>query len=276
MIGPPRPGGSTAPPAHAGGLLVWLGALACVVAGLHALGSGALSGPPLEPAAWSAWAEARPPLLLIVAVLRLGTLALGWYLLTVSMLGVVVRSLQAATLVRLADAVTLPALRRWLQQLFAGSVATAVLAAPLPASVAHARPPVALETVADAGATGAHRDVPSDDATSRQMRRPVPLRIAEVDTEAPDVGAPGQPREAPASDEREVRPGESLWHIAADVLTAHLGREAAESEVADYWLALQAANRDRLAVPDEPDLIFPGQRFLLPAPPPAPERLPAR
>jgi nucleoid-associated protein YgaU len=35
--------------------------------------------------------------------------------------------------------------------------------------------------------------------------------------------------------------------------------------VADYWLRLVAANRDRLIRPGDPDLIQPGQTLLLPS-----------
>lgn len=55
-----------------------------------------------------------------------------------------------------------------------------------------------------------------------------------------------------------VRPGDSLWSIAA----RHLGPEASQTDVASYWVRLQALNAATLA-PD-PDLIRPGQSLRLP------------
>jgi nucleoid-associated protein YgaU len=45
-----------------------------------------------------------------------------------------------------------------------------------------------------------------------------------------------------------------------------------DAEVDDYWTRLIAANRDRLAHGDDPDLVFPGQVFDLPPPPAADQR----
>jgi nucleoid-associated protein YgaU len=39
--------------------------------------------------------------------------------------------------------------------------------------------------------------------------------------------------------------------------------------VDDYWTGLIAVNGSRLAHRDDPDLVFPGQVFVLPAPPTA-------
>ena len=50
------------------------------------------------------------------------------------------------------------------------------------------------------------------------------------------------------------------------------GRVPSDAEVDDYWTRLIAVNRVRLAHGDDPDLVFPGQVFELPAPPPAGER----
>jgi LysM domain len=67
------------------------------------------------------------------------------------------------------------------------------------------------------------------------------------------------PRAAVASHPREVvvRPGDSLWSIAADLL----GRGAGDAEVTAAWHRLHDANRSRVG---DPDLIHPGQRLLVP------------
>lgn len=56
-----------------------------------------------------------------------------------------------------------------------------------------------------------------------------------------------------------VSAGDSFWSIAEDVVGR--GRRTRA-----YWDQLIAANRDRLAVSDQPDLLFPGQRLTLPPP----------
>lgn len=69
------------------------------------------------------------------------------------------------------------------------------------------------------------------------------------------------PRAAVVSRPREVvvRPGDSLWSIAADLL----GPGADDAEVTAAWHRLHAANRARVG---DPDLIRPGQRLLVPEP----------
>ena len=72
--------------------------------------------------------------------------------------------------------------------------------------------------------------------------------------------APGRPHHAapPPVSTVVVRPGDSLWLIAARTLGPH----PAAGDVTLRWHALYAANRARIG-PD-PDLIQPGLRLLLP------------
>lgn len=55
-----------------------------------------------------------------------------------------------------------------------------------------------------------------------------------------------------------VQPGDTLWSLSA----AHLGPDASDAEVADYWPRLYATNRDRVGA--DPDLIEAGQQLTLP------------
>jgi hypothetical protein len=55
--------------------------------------------------------------------------------------------------------------------------------------------------------------------------------------------------------------------VAEAVLARAWGRPPSDAEVDGYWTALIAANHTRLAHGDDPDLVFPGQIFELPAPP---------
>lgn len=151
---------------------------------------------------------------------------------------------------------------------------------------------------APAGDTGA--PTPDDAAGSAVSLEPAPVPVADTDDgnstdgtpatsnpppttlvvtvpspEAPSTSAVGLPTttsSTPAGaepsavtvDDNEVwvvDAGDSFWSIAEDVVG--LGRRTQA-----YWEQLIAANRDRLAVPDQPDLLFPGQRLTLPPPVP--------
>lgn len=85
--------------------------------------------------------------------------------------------------------------------------------------------------------------------------------------------APGPgPGPAPVATTRthEVRPGDHLWSIAEGVLRDAWQRPPSDHEVAPYWRLLVEANRDRLVRRDDPDLILPGQVFVVPEPPTQP------
>ncbi|MEI2811197.1 MAG: LysM domain-containing protein [Nocardioides sp.] len=58
-----------------------------------------------------------------------------------------------------------------------------------------------------------------------------------------------------------VAAGDTLWAIAA----AQLPPDAGQARVAGYWQLIYAANRD--VIGDDPDLIQPGERLVLPPPP---------
>ena len=66
-------------------------------------------------------------------------------------------------------------------------------------------------------------------------------------------------------DEATVEAGDSFWTIAETALSDAWDRTPTTTETTPYWNALVDVNRDRLAPPHDPNLIYPGQRFLLPA-----------
>ena len=109
-------------------LVVWCVGLVAGTALFHGLGAGVLVSPPLEPAAWGGWVTEQGPEVATVAVLRLVVLGLCWYLVGVTTIGVVVRLLRAAALIRVVDALTVPWVRRLLQQGLGAALATAMVA----------------------------------------------------------------------------------------------------------------------------------------------------
>ena len=86
-----------------------------------------------------------------------------------------------------------------------------------------------------------------------------PSRLASTSELSPATAVPAS---APSDDEIwVVESGDSFWSIAEDMVGVGASTDA-------YWHRLIAANRDRLAVSDQPDLLFPGQVLTLPRPTP--------
>ena len=87
------------------------------------------------------------------------------------------------------------------------------------------------------------------------MRLEQPPIAATASEEAP---TPPEPLPAAPADGYRVRPGDSLWAIAARTLG-----DTSVDAVDRYWRAIYDANRDLIGA--DPDLIFPGQVLSLPA-----------
>lgn len=120
--------------------------------------------------------------------------------------------------------------------------------------------------------------IPSDAATARSADTDVPVSASTVSggpttAVGTDAGLPPiETDSAPVDVDEggvvwEVRDGDSLWTIAEDTLTEAGGGPVTEAEVADYWLDVVDVVEPDLRPPGDPDLIYPGQSFTLPAPP---------
>ena len=84
------------------------------------------------------------------------------------------------------------------------------------------------------------------------------------------AAAPADPTDRahdPAQTERVVEPGDHFWSIAQEALQQVWGRQPTSPEIAGYWQQVIDANRHRLLPPYDPNLIFTGQTFQLPAVP---------
>jgi hypothetical protein len=238
-----------------GAAALWVGGLAAAALALQWAGHGPLAAPPLsEPARWAAWIEGRDPLVAAFSILRI--LALGglWYLGAVTLLGTGLRAAGAASLVRVTDRFTIGPVRRML----AGSVSLGLAASGV---VAVAAPAIRLPAaMAQTSTTTSTTGVPPATVTMHRLGPAEPIVVAPV----PQVTQLATP--APAPDRWAVKPGECFWTIAEDVLAQHLGRAPTDAEIVPYWRRLIEANRAELAHPDNPDLIFPAQVFVVPAP----------
>lgn len=84
-------------------------------------------------------------------------------------------------------------------------------------------------------------------------------------TDATSTQAPQRIETGATAEEDVVRPGgDHLWAMAERHLRHELGRTPTEDETRSYWRALIDANRPRLADPNRPDRVYPGQHMRLP------------
>lgn len=90
------------------------------------------------------------------------------------------------------------------------------------------------------------------------------LLVPDAEGRAPASVAPPVAESAHHDSEHVVESGEHFWEIAEDTLAEGWDRTPTDQETASYWRELIEDNRDRLAPPGDPDLIHPGQVFVLP------------
>lgn len=74
------------------------------------------------------------------------------------------------------------------------------------------------------------------------------------------------PSTAPAGTTIIVQPGDSFWTLARSVAAERLKRPPAPADIVPVWHALMIANVARLLSPGNPNLIYPGQIFVVPPP----------
>ncbi len=275
-------------------LFGWVVALVVGVAAGHALGSGVLAVPGTEVAAWRSWAAATDPLVVTMAMLRLVAVGVAWYLLATTVLGVAARALRVVRLVRFADAVSAPVVRRVLQRGMGVMVATAIATSAAAPTAGAAEPPTAVHerepgvitmhgcTVPSPGGAEDRGDGARAALPWQWLGDPVPAEVPDPAATTVEVSPTPRTDEPPAATAAEtparrdapaaahadtshtVRPGESLWRIAEAHLAAAWGRDPGDAEVVPYWREVIERNRDRLVVADDPDLILPGQVLVLP------------
>jgi hypothetical protein len=276
------------------GAVALVGASALLwAAGAAIPGPGTLDAPGL-----ARWVERDPVVVAFAAVRLLGLALAGWVASsTVVALAVhTTRLRRRATLRRAVDRLCLPAVRRVVHGAVGASLSVVVLAQGVTgaAAVPTTVPPPSASVLAAATGSGRHE-------VAVLVALPATTPDAERGPEAadPDRGpspttsfpppqvlerallvaldpAPPQPQPTPpvaavdpepaaaAVDTWTVVRGEHLWHVSEATLERRLGAPADDAVVAAYLGRLIEANRDRLAVPDDPDLLFAGQELLLP------------
>jgi hypothetical protein len=215
----------------------WLAALVAGAVLFHAMGRGAMAPPPVtDPGAWGPWADAREPAVVVAAVLRLVVLALTWYLVGATTVGIVARLVRLAGLVRIADALTLPMVRNLLQGALGLGLATAMVGAstaPVPRDPSPPSPTVVEAAEADAAAPtdpdggtagGAVTLVRAGEGTAAQADAEVgapPISMRLIEPEQTTAGRSVAPRER---DDFAAEPGMRQAGAPADEGAAERGR----------------------------------------------------
>jgi nucleoid-associated protein YgaU len=238
--------------------IAWSVVVAGVLVVLHRTGSGALAGPPLRSVEeLSRWFEERDPATALFAIVRLGAVACGWYVLAVLAVGTAARLTASGRLARAVDAVTVPVVRRAVTGLLgAGLLSPVAAAAPAAADgEAIASPPT--ERLINLAPTETliviDEEASGDGEATMTLIPPSKARVLAA-----------VPLAAPAVDTWVIQPGEHLWAIAETHLQDRLGRPPTTAETDAYWRAIVDRNRSRLLDPANPDLVVPAQSIELP------------
>jgi hypothetical protein len=210
---------------------------------------------PVGPDAWSLgglseYAHQQSPENLLMAAVWLGATVLCSYALVVSLLAFSALLMKSTSSISLIDRFTVPFLR----ELIGASLVATIAAGP----------------TGTAFAGGAHATSPAVMVVDQPVSAPTPDPAVMTLEGTPILDAPLSATVAEsvpgASPVHQVRPGDHFWSIAEEHLAKVTERRPTEREIGKYWQRLVAANRDRLRVPGNPDLIFPGQEMVLPQP----------
>jgi hypothetical protein len=223
-------------------------ALVVVITVLLLAGRGTLAAPPVGSFDELAdWLDRTDTVTAVLAIVRVLVLALAVWLLVAFLLGGLGRALGRARLAAVADRALPRPLRALLTGLAGAGAASVVVLGAGPAQ--HDR--------GDAVPVGERLVLlpDQDDGTAT-------MSVLPAEDTAPAAPAVSATPAAPAT--WTVAPGESFWSIAEEVLADAWGRPPTDAEIDPYWRRLVAANRDRITS-GNPDLIFPGQVFDLPA-----------
>ena len=148
--------------------------------------------------------------------------------------------------------VRLPIPVRSLAVLLTMASLTAVLARPRPAAATIAPPIVRLVDETASPTDGA--ETPADETDAPTSTPPSDRSAGRVIVRTERVQS--------GTAAHVVEPGDSLWRIAGDTLAARNGAEPSSADIARFWPVVYEANR--AVVGDNPNLILPGQRLLIP------------
>lgn len=207
----------------------------------------------------------------MLAVLRVVIIVALLYLLAATLLLLATTSLGSRPLAEIANRCTAPALQRFLRTsagLGIGTVASlhplaAGAQSPLTDELPEPAPVESAEPAAEEVTTLTRVEDPAPDDGRDSGRAAAVAAPGEA-----EIGTPGASRSGRAepTDWWTVAPGDHLWLIAEETVADQGATARSPDDTARYWQLLCQANHDRLLDPDNPDLIVPGQRIVLPPP----------
>ena len=259
-----------------GALTVWMIGVTAALAALVVLGADRPGAPPLaQPSEWGRWAADREPLDIAAAGARLIAIAAFGYLLlaTITQLALEARGRRQDRPSRCLGR----GAPRFVCALTAAAVASTSAAGASGSATGPASPRGPAQHTGGATSAAVQPGMgatmqlvtPGEETSLPWAEDLVP---AEPDDGNEVAGTTEEPAAAPADDEPTgraggewvVRPGDHLWSIAEEVLAERDGTAPSDADVRELWVRLIDANRDRLVDPEDPDLIVPGQRLVLP------------
>ncbi len=259
--------------------LVFVVLAAFATSALSALGSGVLAAP----RTWGldGWAELvteRGPAASGMTVLRYVALGLSSYLVVLGLLTLTSHLVR----VRWLDAALWFVTPRILRPVL-GIVTMATFAGPHAAGAAEtaSKAPVMVLVGSRSGApsmttsttmsalsaapTMRRVNAPAATVTTMPMNTPPTTTLTIAITVPAVVTAPATKVTMPTQPSTwRIRRGEHLWYVAETTLAERLERTPSTQEIARYWDKVVRANRDRLVDPENPDLVFTDQEFVLP------------
>lgn len=205
----------------------------------------------------------------VASGLRYVALVLGYWMLISTILYLAARVGEFSTALRAVRWITLPPIRRTIDHALAVGITISTLLTPAHAIAQTPQPPVEQTYVpSPAGFDAASEPVivvedetfippgvfiPPPSTMNRAAPRPDPMQSLPTHLLFAQ----------PALESYEVAAGDNLWSIALAHLSESTEERPSEGAVAAYWVELIAANLANLTSND-PDLIYPGERIVLP------------
>lgn len=291
------------PRPSAGARLAWSASLLGSAGILLAAGRGLTAPRSLAPGSVGDWLATTDPILVVMSAVRAVALVAVGYLILLTAIGWIARRARWSWLGRLATTATLPAFRRMVGGVagvtlsLAPLTGTALAGSAPPVTVEEhpgtvetlpgaetttaADEPVIMRALDDEPADPAPAGPDADPPAQAVMRliadSPTPADpppTAPAITPTPPSAAPhtptttvppAPPATSQAGGSRTIAPGDHLWNVSHQTLEAALHRAPSDEEVLGYLNRIVELNRDVLVVPEDPDLVYPGQVFTMPA-----------
>jgi hypothetical protein len=204
------------------------------------------------------WLQTADPTVVLVALARLMALAIGYWLVTTTVLYAGSYHLGWASMTRALHWVTLPIIRRTVQGVTALSLTGVSILGPSSLTVA---PALAQEVVAAQQDTGVTTGSSGDQVESEPAIYS-PDAAGWPQSADNDFWLPSGLNQTPSSTYTVVS-HDHFWSIAENHLKQVVGREVTDDEVGQYWVRVVDANRATIRSGD-PDLIYPLERVTLP------------